>query len=227
MATPAYRDATRLQTSVLAAAERRLLISMARRLPAWVTSDQLTLLGTVAMVGAGASYWLSARYPWALLLVVACLGLNWFGDSLDGTLARVRDCQRPRYGYYVDHILDTVGALFVVAGLGLSGHMTPIVAAAVLAAYYMLSIEVFLAASVLKTFRMGFFGFGPTELRILLAIGTLSLFNHARVGIAGRTFLLFDVGGAIAAAGMALFFLVSAARNARALYREEPLIRAS
>ena len=227
MATPAYRDATRLQTSVLAAAERRLLISMARRLPAWVTSDQLTLLGTLAMVGAGAGYWLSARYPWALLLVVACLGLNWFGDSLDGTLARVRDCQRPRYGYYVDHILDTVGALFVVAGLGLSGHMTPIVAAAVLAAYYMLSIEVFLAASVLKTFRMGFFGFGPTELRILLAIGTLSLFNHARVDIAGRTFLLFDVGGAIAAAGMALFFLVSAARNARALYREEPLIRAS
>jgi len=227
VATPAYRDATRLQTSVLAAAERRLLISMARRLPAWVTSDQLTLLGTLAMVGAGAGYWLSARYPWALLLVVACLGLNWFGDSLDGTLARVRDCQRPRYGYYVDHILDTVGALFVVAGLGLSGHMTPIVAAAVLAAYYMLSIEVFLAASVLKTFRMGFFGFGPTELRILLAIGTLSLFNHARVDIAGRTFLLFDVGGAIAAAGMALFFLVSAARNARALYREEPLIRAS
>jgi hypothetical protein len=103
--------------------------------------------------------------------------------------------------------------------------MTPLVAAAVLAAYYMLSIEIYLAASVLRTFRMGFFGFGPTELRILLAIGTVALFDHAKVTIAGRSFLLFDAGGVVAAAGMTLFFLVSAAENTRALYREEPLIR--
>jgi archaetidylinositol phosphate synthase len=220
-----YRDVVRLQTSVLAAAEKRLLVRIARRLPGWVSSDHLTVLGGLAMAGAGASYWLSARYPAALLLVVVFLGINWFGDSLDGTVARVRNCQRPRYGFYVDHILDTLGVLFLLAGLGLSGYMTPLVAAAVLAAYYMLSIEIYLAASVLRTFRMGFFGFGPTELRILLGIGTLALFNHANVVIAGRSFLLFDVGGVIAAAGMALFFLVSAAGHTRALYREEPLIR--
>jgi phosphatidylglycerophosphate synthase len=221
----AYRDVVRLQTSVLATAEKRLLIRIAQRLPGWLNSDHLTVLGGLATVGAGASYWLSVRYRPALLLAVVFLGINWFGDSLDGTVARVRNCQRPRYGFYVDHILDTLGVLFILAGLGLSGYMTPLVAAAVLAAYYMLSIEICLAASVLRTFRMGFFGFGPTELRILLGIGTLALFNHAKVVIAGRPFLLFDVGGVIAAAGMALFFLVSAAGNTRALYKEEPLTR--
>ena len=227
MPPTAYRDAVRQQTSVLAAAEKRLLIHTARRLPTWTNSDHLTALGGLAMLGAGASYWLSARHPAALLLVVVFLGINWFGDSLDGTLARVRNCQRPRYGFYVDHILDTIGALFIVAGLGASGYMTPLVAAAVLTVYYMLSIEVYLAASVLKTFQMGFFGFGPTELRILMAIGTIALFNHAKVTIAGHHFLLFDVGGVCAAAGMTLFFLVSTARNAIALYREEPIARAS
>jgi phosphatidylglycerophosphate synthase len=214
-------------TSVLSAPEKRLLIYMAQRLPAWVNSDHLTVLGGLGMLGAGASYWLSARHPPALLLVVVFLGINWFGDSLDGTVARVRNCQRPRYGFYVDHILDTVGALLIVTGLGLSGYMTPLVAAAVLVAYYLLSIEVFLAASALKTFQMGFFGFGPTELRILMAIGTVALFDHATVDIAGRRFLLFDVGGVCAAVGMTLFFLVSAAKNTRALYREEPIARAS
>jgi phosphatidylglycerophosphate synthase len=214
-------------TSVLAAPEKRLLIFMAQRLPAWVNSDHLTVLGGLAMLGAGASYWLSARYPPALWLVVVFLAINWFGDSLDGTVARVRNCQRPRYGFYVDHILDTVGVLMLVAGLGLSGYMTPLVAAVVLAAYYLLSIEIYLAASVLKTFQMGFFGFGPTELRILVAIGTLALFNHSKVTIAGHRFLLFDVGGVCAAAGMTLFFLVSAAKNTRKLYKEEPIARAS
>jgi archaetidylinositol phosphate synthase len=227
MPSSTYRDAVRQQTSVLAAAEKRLLIHIAHRLPAWVGSDHLTVLGGLATLGAGVSYWLSARQPAALVLVVVFLGINWFGDSLDGTVARVRNCQRPRYGFYVDHILDTIGALFIVAGLGLSGFMTPLVAAAVLVAYYLLSIEVYLAASVLKTFEMGFFGFGPTELRILMAIGTLALFNHAKVTIAGHRFLLFDVGGVCAAAGMTLFFVVSAARNTRALYREEPIARAS
>ncbi len=225
MPPSAYRDVVRLQTSVLAAAEKRLLIRIAQQLPGWVNSDHLTVLGGLAMVGAGASYWLSGTHPPALWLVVLFLGINWFGDSLDGTVARVRNCQRPRYGFYVDHILDTLGVLFVLMGLGLSGHMTPLVAAVVLAAYYMLSIEIYLAASVLRTFRMGFFGFGPTELRILLGIGTLALFNHAKVSIAGRAFLLFDVGGVIAAAGMVLFFVVSAAGNTRALYEEEPLVR--
>jgi archaetidylinositol phosphate synthase len=218
-----YRDATRLQTSALSGAEKRLLVHMARRLPRWVQSDHLTALGAFAMLAGGACYWVSARHPAALLLVVACLVVNWFGDSLDGTVARVRDCQRPRYGFYVDHVLDTLGALFLLAGLGLSGFMTPIIAMAVLAAYYLLSIEIYLATAVLRTFRMAFFKLGPTELRILLAIGTVTLLFRSHVTIAGRSFLLFDVGGLVAAAGLGVIFLVSAAQNARALYKAEPL----
>ncbi|MCK7506047.1 MAG: hypothetical protein MZV70_19550 [Desulfobacterales bacterium] len=223
-----YRDAVRQQTSVLAAAEKRLLIYIARRLPAWVNSDHLTVLGGLGMLGAGASYWLSARYPAALLARRRC---SWRSTgSATASTAPSPGCatrQRPRYGFYVDHILDTIGALLIVAGLGLSGYMTPLVAAAVLVAYYLLSIEVYLAASALKTFQMGFFGFGPTELRILMAIGTVALFDHATVTIAGHRFLLFDVGGACAAVGMTLFFLVSAAKNTRTLYKEEPIVKAS
>jgi len=158
-----------------------------------------------------------------LLPAIAGLGVNWFGDSLDGTVARVRDCQRPRYGFYVDHVLDTVGILFLLGGLGLSGYMSPTVAALLLAAYYLLNIEIYLATSVLREFRMAFFKLGPTELRLLLAAGTIALFDHARVDIAGRSFLLFDVGGVVAAAGLVAIFVFSAARNTTTLYRAEPM----
>jgi len=218
-----FQDAVRLQTSALSTAEKRLLIRIARRLPAWISSDHLTALGALAMLMAGACYWLSARHQVGLVLAVVCLAINWFGDSLDGTVARVRDCQRPRYGFYVDHVLDTAGTLFLLAGLGASGYMSPMVALALLAAYYLISIEIYLATCVLHTFRMAFFKLGPTELRILLAVGTLALFFHPSVTIAGRSFLLFDVGGVVAAAGLAVIFGLSAARNTRTLYKAEPL----
>ena len=127
------------------------------------------------------------------------LALNWFGDSLDGTLARVRGHQRPRYGFYVDHILDTFGALFVLGGLAISGHMTPIVAAAFLIAYYVLSIEIYLATYCVGRFQMSFWGWGPTELRILLAIGALMLLVKPIVTIFGVPMRLFDVGGIVGA----------------------------
>lgn len=222
MTPTTFHDAVRLQTSALSDVEKRLLIRMALRLPAWISSDHLTALGAAAMLMAGACYWLSARHPVGLVLAVVCLAVNWFGDSLDGTVARVRDRQRPRYGFYVDHVLDSAGALFVLAGLGASGYMSPMVALALLAAYYLLSIEIYLATCVLHTFRMAFFKLGPTELRILLAIGTLALFFHPSVTIAGRSFLLFDVGGAVAAAGLAVIFVLSAAQNTRTLYKAEP-----
>jgi archaetidylinositol phosphate synthase len=222
--TPAtHRDAVRLQTSVLSAAEKRLLIRIARRLPAWINPDHLTALGAGGMLAAGVCYWLSSHYQPLLLGAVAGLAVNWFGDSLDGTVARVRDCQRPRYGFYVDHVLDTVGILFLLGGLGFSGYMSPTVALVLLAAYYLLNIEVYLATSVLHEFRMAFFKLGPTELRLLLAAGTIALFFRPRVTLAGHQFLLFDVGGAVAAAGLAFLFVFSAARNARTLYRAEPL----
>jgi phosphatidylglycerophosphate synthase len=151
------------------------------------------------------------------------LAINWFGDSLDGTLARVRQQPRPRYGYYVDHVVDAIGAMCLFGGMAASGFMSAPVAAVLLIAYFLLCLEVYLATVSLGEFRMSFFGVGPTELRIVLALGNIALLVHPTAVVAGHTFKLFDVGGVIGAAGLLATFLFSAARNTRTLYREEPL----
>ena len=151
--------------------------------------------------------------------------MNWFGDSLDGTVARVRGAQRPRYGFYVDHVVDAIGTACLFGGLAMSGYMSPVIALLVLLAYSLVTVEVFLATVVSGTFRMSFMAIGPTELRILLAVGNAWVAFDPIVALAGRTFLLFDVAGAIGAAGLAVAFLASAARNTRELYLAEPLRR--
>lgn len=192
-------------------------------MPAWVNSDHLTLLGLLAMLGAGASYWWSSRNRAGLLAVIAGLAVNWLGDSLDGTLARFRNCPRPRYGFYVDHMVDAFSALFLLGGLGLSGYMSPWIALGLLVSYLMLSIEVYLASYTLGDFKISYFGMGPTELRLLLCIGNLALFWKPISHLAGRAYRLFDVGGAIGICGMLLVLLISAGRNTSRLYRREPL----
>ena len=114
---PNFREAKRIQQSFLANLEKRTLIWLAARTPAWINSDHLTLLGLLSMAGAGAAYWWSASNRLGLVLVVLCLALNWLGDSLDGTLARFRDHSRPRYGFYVDHVVDAFSAFFLLGGL--------------------------------------------------------------------------------------------------------------
>jgi phosphatidylglycerophosphate synthase len=221
-----FRSAARTNHSFTAAVEKRVLIRMAERMPRWVGSDLLTAIGLAGMLGAGICFWLSRLDKLALLGVVVCLVVNWFGDSLDGTLARVRNAQRPRYGFYVDKIADCLGALFLLGGMALSGYMSPFVAAALLIAYYLLSIEVYLTTYTLGAFHMSFGGFGPTELRILLAIGTLWLYSRPSVpmvNVCNHRHLLFDVGGVVAGGGMFLMTLFAAARHARQLYQEEPL----
>src|SRR5262245_15398900 len=171
---------------------------MGRRPAAWVHSDHLTVLALGAMALAGLGYVLMRWDVRAAWLVVAALTLNWFGDSLDGTLARVRRTERPRYGYYVDHVLDIVGTTLLLAGLACSGYMSPIIALSVLVAYLVVSGEIFLATSTRGVFRMASFGVGPTELRVLLAIGTVALRGDPQVplGIFGQI-PLFDVGGIV------------------------------
>ena len=218
-----FVEAQRNSTGLLTTVERRALIWLAHRMPARVNSDHLTALGLVSMFLVGVCFAVSRDMPAALWGVVVFLALNWFGDSLDGTLARVRGHQRPRYGFYVDHILDTFGALFVLGGLALSGTMTPIVAAAFLVAYYLLSIEIYLATYCVGRFQMSFWGWGPTELRILLAIGALTLFVKPVVTLFGMQMQLFDVGGIVGAVGLIVTAVVSAVGNTRALYAAEPL----
>ena len=218
-----FRDATRILSSVLAPAEKRTLAFLAARIPARINSDHLTALAIFAMLGAGLSYWLASVSPIGLVLAVVCLALNWFGDSLDGTLARVRQHQRPRYGYYIDHVLDAFGALFLLGGLALSGFMSPLVALGLLVAYLIVAVEIYLAAQVLGEFRITYFQMGPTELRILLAIGSLWLMVKPDVTILGHVFRLMDVGGVVGIAGMAVTVLVTFVRHTRTLYLAEPI----
>ena len=216
---------TREHRSLLANAERRLLIAIAHRLPAWVTSDQLTLLGLFSMVAAGLAF-ATLQVSWLNVgAFILALAANWFGDSLDGTLARVRCQPRPRYGYYVDHVIDLFGTAVLVGGMAASGLMTAHVALAVLAAYFLVSAETFLATHTVHVFRLSFAGIGPTELRILLAIGAVAVFLHPFSDIGGQRYLLLDVSGVIAVAGLVAVFLLSSLRNTRALYRAEPLPR--
>jgi phosphatidylglycerophosphate synthase len=210
----------REHTSVLAESEKRLLVRMAGGLPAWVNSDHLTALGAIAMFGVGACFWAGGTALW---LVIPLLAVNWFGDSLDGTLARVRNRQRPRYGYYVDHVLDAIGFAALFGGLMLGGHMSLTMGLAFLAAYYLLVVEISLATHARGTFKLAFLKIGPTELRILLAMGTLQLMRSDLVSIAGHKWLLFDAGGAVAIAGFLIAFVAGAVSNGVALYNEERL----
>ena len=217
------RTHTREHRSVLAAAEKRLLVAIAVRLPAWINSDHLTLVALIAMIAAGLAFAAIGASPWSAPVFVLALAVNWFGDSLDGTVARVRDRQRPRYGYYVDHVVDLAGTTALVAGMAASGLMTPAIAMIVLAAYVLAAAESYLAAHTVGVFRISFAGVGPTELRILLAIGAFFVAVDPWSEMLGRRFLLLDVSGAIAAIGLGVAFVVSALRNARALYLAEPL----
>jgi archaetidylinositol phosphate synthase len=216
---------TRGHRSLLANAERRLLMATAHRLPTWVTSDQLTLLGLSSMVAAGLAF-ATLQASWLnVAAFILALAANWFGDSLDGTLARVRRQPRPRYGYYVDHVIDLVGTAVLIGGMACSGLMTAHVALALLAAYFLVSAETFLATHTVHVFRLSFAGIGPTELRILLAIGAVAVFLHPFSDIGGQRYLLLDVSGVIAVVGLVAVFLLSSLRNTRALYRAEPLPR--
>lgn len=216
-------DITRELGSVLSGVEKRVLVFLAERMPRAIHSDHLTLLGLVSMLGAGLSFWAARFEPLALALVVFFLFLNWLGDSLDGTLARVRRCQRPKYGYYVDHVVDVFGAFFLLGGLTLSGYMSPIVAGGLMVVYLMVVSEIYLAAYSVGTFRIHFLRLGPTELRILFSIGTLYLLHDAHATIFGTSHLLFDVGGVCGIAGLFATLLVSTVRNTRILYLRETI----
>src|SRR6266851_3988071 len=203
----AFREARRIQQSFLSALEKKSLVWMASRTPIWINSDHLTSIGLLAMAAAGAGYWWSKTNPAGLLLVVVCLALNWLGDSLDGTLARYRNHCRPRYGFYVDHIVDAFSAVFLLGGMALSGYMAPAVALGLLVGYLMLSIEVYLATYTLGDFKISYFKMGPTELRILLCIGNLKLLHNPIVHVAGHAVQLFSLGGTIGIAGMVTILL--------------------
>ena len=218
-----FRPAARLQESLLSPLEKKVLVAMAARVPRRINSDHLTLLGFFGMALAGGCYVYSKWHPLALIGAAACLAVNWLGDSLDGTLARVRNRQRHRYGFYVDHIVDAFGALFLIGGLGLSGYMTGTVALILIIAYFLLVIELYLATYAVGVFRLSFGVLGPTEFRIVVALGTLVLLKKSVVGIGAGKYLLCDVAGVVTIVILTLFTIYSALQNTVRLYRHEQL----
>jgi phosphatidylglycerophosphate synthase len=219
----AFAPARRVNQALTASVEKRALQWMAERAPSWVSSDQLTVLGLSAQIGAGIFYALSRFNRYALLLVILCLALNWFGDSMDGTLARVRRQQRPRYGFYVDHMVDIFGSVALMCGLGYSGFLHWQTAIAMLVAFLLLSSESYLATYTLSCFQMSQGIFGPTEIRILLIVGNLALLRSPYSSLFGHKMLLFDLGGVIATAGMFAMAIFVTVRHTAQLYRQEPL----
>jgi phosphatidylglycerophosphate synthase len=216
-----FKDALRLQESFTAPLERKILPWFAARIPAKINSDHLTFLGFLAMFLAGASYALARTNRYGLIFATLFLALNWFGDSLDGTLARLRNRQRPRYGFYVDHMIDTFGGLFLMGGLAFSGFIDWRVALGMFIAFLMLSVQVYLATYTVGTFQLSFAKFGPTEIRILLSAGNVALWFHPDARVFGSSFRIFDLGGIIAIAGMFAMLVISTVYNTAKLYRAE------
>jgi phosphatidylglycerophosphate synthase len=218
-----FKNATRIQGSLTSALERRALLWLAARMSSRIGSDHLTCLGFTAMLFAGGSYLLARWHPSGLLIATLFLAVNWFGDSLDGTLARLRQRQRPRYGFYVDHMIDSFGGIFLIGGLGASGYVNWQIALSMLIAFLLLSIESYLAAYTLGIFRLSFAKFGPTEIRILLALGNIALWFNPKASLPVISWRLFDFGGIVATSGMAIMVVVAAAWHTMILYKQETL----
>ena len=213
-----FREAPR-ELGITASIEKRALAWLAARVPARVGSDHLTALGFAATLVAAVLYAASPAHRWMVLAVNAALLVNWYGDSLDGALARFRGCSRPRYGFYVDHLVDSIGVAALVLGIVASGLLAPAIGAALLVAYLLLSIELFLATDTLARFKLAHGGFGGTELRIALAL--LNVAVYLWPGPLPLGVRLFDVAGTLATAALASAFTVSAVRNATRLRAAE------
>jgi phosphatidylglycerophosphate synthase len=224
--TPAMpaADSPRDKDFLLAAAEQRVLHAIAERLPARVLPDHLTALGILAALGIAAAYVLSNGEPAWLLVATVLLVVHWLGDSLDGTLARVRRIERPTYGYYLDHLVDGLATAAIGLGLGLSPHMLLATGLLIVIAYLLLSINTYLETSAFGVFRLGYGRIGPTEARLGLAAVNLAMFAGLALDatVLGVGVTVLDLAGLAAAAGMLVALLVRASHNLRLLAEREP-----
>ena len=206
--------APRQKTFLLAAPEARALDWIARRVPARVKPDHMTILGVLAAVGIAAAYALSNRDPAWLWAASGLLVVHWLGDSLDGTLARVRKAERPTYGYYLDHLVDAIATAVIGIGLGLSPYMLAVTGLVLVVAYLVLSINTYLETQALGVFSLGYGRLGPTEARL----GLIVLNTVAALGVA----INFDAFALGLAALMIGGLAIRAARNLRTLALKEP-----
>lgn len=207
--------------------ERPVLAFLSAWLPPWVTPDLLTATGVFGALLSAVAYGLAGAHPALLWLATLGLAINWFGDSLDGTVARLRKIERPRYGYYLDNALDCLVALPVAIGLGLSGYLRLDVCLLSLSIYTMISALTFLRANVTEVFQISYSGIGPTEMRAaMLALNTL-IFIHppAAFAVAGVWLKYPDLIALVWCASAIVSFVVCLTLQARELAVEEPTPR--
>ena len=211
----------RIQESILAPYEKKILIGIASRLPSFINSDHLTILGFAAGCLSGLFYYFARIDHLCLWVVNILIFLNWFGDSLDGTLARVRNKQRPRYGYYVDHVLDALATSAMLWGMAFSGYIHSSLALMTLCVYLIMSINAYLSESIFGSFQISYWKFSPTELRILMIIGNCYVYYKPAVNLFSYHFLLFDAGYIIGLFILFIMLLSQITRNIIKLYNEE------
>lgn len=223
------KQAERIQTSIISKLEHRSLVWLARRQPRWVTSDMLTLVGMAGAFLTGLGFYLT-RYSidW-LWLSSAGLVVNWYGDSLDGTLARVRNCQRPLYGYYLDHTVDCINEAFMFIGAGLSPLVHINLALMAFILYLFLTINVSINAHLKSEFRLTYAKMGPTEFRLLIIIANTILIAFPM--LATRTWPLSVIHGKLApldplavviVAALAVIYLCTIISDARKYAKIDP-----
>ncbi|MDE5811861.1 MAG: CDP-alcohol phosphatidyltransferase family protein [Muribaculaceae bacterium] len=228
MANEKHENAERIQTSLLNAAEKKALVWLAERQPRWVTSDFLTYLGVAAAVLYAASCWLSTACNINFLWLASFfLVMNWYGDSLDGTIARVRQTQRPKYGFFIDHSLDALTTCLFCIGMGLSPLMQLSISLFIMGGYLCMSIYTYLSTIVMDKFRLTYGKLGPTEMRlIIITVFILRMYLPLEgVGfrIGATWWTVYDCIGAAVAAGLFLTYIGSLVKDLRYLAKIDPL----
>lgn len=226
------KKATRIQTSVLNGAEKKALVWLAERQPKWVVSDTLTLIGVLGAIMIGAGFILCGSNINWLWLSVAGFVVNWYGDSLDGTLARVRKTQRPIYGYYLDHTVDCINEAFMFVGVGLSCLMRLDIALMIFIVYLCLTVNVSVNAHLKSEFRLTYGKLGPTEFRVIACILIMLLIFdqplrdfHTSVRLIGRDISLstLDIAGLVILAVLTVIYLVTITTDAIGYAKMDPL----
>lgn len=219
---------TREMTFLLAAPERRVLRWLAPRLPAGWTPNTLTVIGVLGAFGTALGYALTPLHPGWLWLASGMLVVNWFGDSLDGTLARVRKIERPKYGYYIDHMVDAVNTAAIGAGIGLSSYVSLPLALVLVIIYLCLSINIYLESSVFGIFEFSYGIFGPTEVRILLIVANAALWAGASFAGVSDTAVRSVANWVVAGLSVVMFVMLTIrfGINLTRLSRIEPRRRA-
>lgn len=224
----------RIQTSVLNNLEKKVLIWIAERMLKWVTSDMMTYFGSFGAIVIAAGYILSAKNINFLWLASAGFVINWFGDSLDGTIARVRNQQRPKYGFFLDHNIDCLNEAVMFIGAGLSPLMHLNMALLLYAGYMLLSVYVYISAHLKDEFRITYIKMGPTEFRLIaIIINTIFIYIPAlrqfslSFSVLGNDveFLLMDCFAAVIFLILLGAYSVSFVKDAKQYAKEEPLIR--